>query len=255
MQTEQLRELARRLSEAGLRDHETARICGRSIETVRRWRDLDQRAAGLVRPLRKGHCPVCRETGVPRPEYAYLLGPYLGDGHLVRQARDVYRLEIACCDDWPGLIDAAAAAVTAVMPASKVGRRQRTGCTCVGSYSRHWPCLFPQHGPGMKHTRKIELVPWQQEIVDEFTEEFVRGLIHSDGCRGINKVRRKVAGEYRRYEYPRYFFSNTSADIRRLYTDALDRLGIAWKQSNARNISVAKREAVARLDEFVGPKY
>jgi hypothetical protein len=36
---------------------------------------------------------------------------------------------------------------------------------------------------------------------------------------------------------------------------ALDRLGIPWTQMNAKNISVAKREAVARLDEFVGAKY
>ena len=43
--------------------------------------------------------------------------------------------------------------------------------------------------------------------------------------------------------------------IRRLFTDALDSLGIEWKQSNHRNTSIAKREAVARLDEFVGPKY
>lgn len=57
------------------------------------------------------------------------------------------------------------------------------------------------------------------------------------------------------YEYPRYFFTNTSDDIRTLFTDALDRLGIEWKQANARNSSVAKREAVARLDEFVGAKY
>ena len=34
-----------------------------------------------------------------------------------------------------------------------------------------------------------------------------------------------------------------------------DRLGIAWAQMNKKNISVAQREAVARLDEFVGPKY
>jgi hypothetical protein len=32
-------------------------------------------------------------------------------------------------------------------------------------------------------------------------------------------------------------------------------LGIDWKQPNARNISIARKDAVARLDEFVGPKY
>lgn len=107
----------------------------------------------------------------------------------------------------------------------------------------------------MKHTRKIELNPWQEEIVAEFTQEFIRGLIHSDGCRSMNRVRRRLACSERWYEYPRYLFTNASDDIRRLFTDALDRLGIEWKRSNKRVISVARKEAVARLDEFVGPKY
>ena len=46
-----------------------------------------------------------------------------------------------------------------------------------------------------------------------------------------------------------------SADIHRLCGDALDRLGVAWRFSKPTTISVARREAVARLDEFVGPKY
>jgi hypothetical protein len=38
-------------------------------------------------------------------------------------------------------------------------------------------------GPGKKHLRSIQLEPWQQALVDQATEEFVLGLIHSDGCR------------------------------------------------------------------------
>jgi hypothetical protein len=37
--------------------------------------------------------------------------------------------------------------------------------------------------------------------------------------------------------------------------EALDRLGVEWRLSRRNSISVAQREAVARLDEFVGPKY
>lgn len=133
--------------------------------------------------------------------------------------------------------------------------RLAPGAVDVNSQSKHWPCLFPQHGPGRKHERKIALVAWQQKIVDGFTEEFVRGLIHSDGCRTTNRVRKRLRDGDRWYEYPRYNFTNVSLDIQRLFTDALDRLGIAWAQMNAKNISVAKREAVGRLDEFVGPKY
>lgn len=112
-----------------------------------------------------------------------------------------------------------------------------------------------QHGQGKKHARRIALEAWQQHIVDEFTKEFVRGLIHSDGSRSTNRVRHALKDGDRWYEYPRYFFTNESTDIMRLFPDALDLLGIAWKRSNRNNISIAKREAVARMDAFVGPKY
>jgi hypothetical protein len=41
-----------------------------------------------------------------------------------------------------------------VMPLSAVFTRQCTGITEVKSGSGHWPCLFPQHDPGMKNARK-----------------------------------------------------------------------------------------------------
>ncbi|GAB3981798.1 hypothetical protein GCM10029978_083720 [Actinoallomurus acanthiterrae] len=228
-------------------------MCGVSVGAVRHWKYGNRRANSNVDP--RGTCPRCSDRPLDRRAYAYLLGLYLGDGHIAHHRREVLRLTIACCDDWPGLMDLAAEAVAAVMPHSSVGRLQRTGCTLVNSYSKHWACLFPQHGPGMKHTRKIALESWQEEIVAEFTEEFVRGLIHSDGCRSMNRVRRPLKDGDRWYEYPRYTFVNESADIRELFTEALDRLGIDWKQSNRKTISVARREAVARLDGFVGPKY
>jgi hypothetical protein len=48
---------------------------------------------------------------------------------------------------------------------------------------------------------------------------------------------------------------NESADILKLCRETLDRLGVEWRYSKPNTISVAKRDAVARLDEFVGPKY
>ncbi len=125
----------------------------------------------------------------------------------------------------------------------------------MNSHSKHWPCPFPRHGPGKKHTRKITLQPRQHKIVARFGEQFVHGLIHSDGSRPVNRVRHTLDGGERWYEYSRYVFTNESADITALFTDAPDRLGIAWRRSNRTNISVARRKAVTRLDEFVGPKY
>jgi hypothetical protein len=123
------------------------------------------------------------------------------------------------------------------------------------SCSRHWPCLFPQHGAGKKHLRKIELAAWQQIIVERHPGEFARGLLHSDGYRGLNRIRHTLDSGERWYEYPRYLFVNESADILRLCGQTLDRLGVEWRYSKPNTISVAKRDAVARLDEFVGPKY
>jgi hypothetical protein len=187
--------------------------------------------------------------------YAYLLGLYLGDGCLTRQGKDVYLLSIACCDAWPGLITAAKDATRQVMPSSAVFSRQRIGMTEVKSTSKHWPCLFPQHGPGMKHTRKIELAEWQQAIVDRYPGDLVRGLFHSDGYRGMNRVRRVLADGDHWYEYPRYLFVNMSQDILGLCGAALDRLEVEWRFSKPTTISVAKKEAVALLDAFVGPKH
>ncbi len=116
----------------------------------------------------------------------------------------------------------------------------------VYSLSKHWICLFPQHGPGRKHERRIALATWQQEIVDLDPRPLVKGLIHSDGCRVLNWVNGTP--------YPRYHFHNVSPDIRAIFGRAGDQLGIEWRQNNRVSLSVARCDSVALLDEFVGPK-
>ncbi|MEU5640501.1 helix-turn-helix domain-containing protein [Streptomyces milbemycinicus] len=236
---------------------------GRSLNSVSRQIGISRAAIRAwqvrIQPLSRGDtCVRCApEPGLPEDPaaYAYLLGLYLGDGCVSRLKTGVYFLRIACADVWPGLIDACAAAVRAVRPDNSVCRVQRQGCVMVTGYSKHWPCLFPQHGPGKKHERPIVLEPWQLEIVGANPWELARGLVHSDGCRITNWTTRDVGGVRKRYEYPRYFFTNKSDDIRKLYTDTLDRLGVEWKRSNAWNISVAKRASVALMDTHIGPKY
>jgi hypothetical protein len=242
------------LSRQGLTDREVARITGVPLATFRKWRTGRRRDPKAPRH-REPRCPQCYGTPLDEPAYAYLFGLYLGDGNLSRHRRDVFALSIACGDAWPGLILTAKRAVRDVMPSSSVFGVQRIGMTEVKCYSKHWPCLFPQHGPGMKHTRKIELAEWQQTIVDRYPGDFARGLFHSDGCRGVNRVRRTLSDGDHWYEYPRYLFSNESKDILGLCGAALDQLQVDWRFARPNMISVAKKDAVARLDEFVGPKY
>jgi hypothetical protein len=198
-----------------------------------------------------------REDEVVYPRKTVELARHLSDLGILDRENAAHVLWLACADSWPGLLDLAKQTVSLVIPTSRVFCASPRGvaCTYVKSVSKHWPCLFPQHGPGRKHERTIELEPWQQEIVTDHPGDFVRGLFHSDGCRLINRVRRPLKDGDRWYEYPRYLFVNKSADIHRLCGEALDRLGVAWRFSKPTTISVARREAVARLDEFVGPKY
>jgi len=144
------------------------------------------------------------------------------------------------------------AAMSLTMPASKatMSRDSRAQMLNLVSFSKHWPHLFPQHGPGVKHERKIALEPWQRRIVDRYPGRLLRGLIHSDGCRVVNTIRHPK----KTYSYPRYFFSNRSLDIQRIFCGACDRLGVAWRQDGPWNVSVARRESVAILDRHVGPK-
>jgi hypothetical protein len=107
-----------------------------------------------------------------------------------------------------------------------------------------------QHGPGKKQNRTIALSLWQVRIVEADPGRFVRGLIHSDGWRGLNRVR--VKG--RLYAYPRYQFSSRSNDIRQLFIYGCELLGVAWRLWGRYHVSVARRESVELLDRFVGPK-
>jgi hypothetical protein len=171
---------------------------------------------------------------------------YLGDGCISEHPR-AFRLRITLDVKYPGIVEECAAALRAVRPKQRawIGRYRR-GCLEVSMYFSHWPCFFPQHGPGRKHHRRIELVPWQTEIVSEYRRELVRGLIHSDGCR--------VIANDRGVESIRYHFSNLSDGIQRIHTNSLDSLRIPWTQPSSRDIAVYRKRATALLDEFVGPK-
>ncbi|MYW02133.1 helix-turn-helix domain-containing protein [Streptomyces sp. SID3343] len=249
-----LRRQAINLLQAGLSNADVARALRVPPGTVGYWRHVDRSRRGALPGRPPTPCFRCRDLACDRQAYSYLLGLYLGDGHIVAHPR-AYSLTISCANAWPGLMRACADTITRVLPGSDSNFVPRQGCTDVKRYSQHWPCLFPQHGPGRKHERSIVLAPWQNEIVRAEPWALVRGLIHSDGCRNVNWTTRMVAGERKRYEYPRYLFANESADIMRILTTTLDQLGVEWKFARPNLLSVARRASVALMDQHVGPKY
>jgi hypothetical protein len=240
-----------------LNDCDISRRTGIPRGTIRDWRSgktprrdgFGARISSLESCPRCGH-PRHDSTALPIDEYAYLLGLYLGDGMISRARRDVFKLRIVLDASYPGIIGECRAAMLSVCPPRKVNQVRRPGCIEVYSYSKSWPCLFPQHGPGRKHLRRIQLADWQLDIVSVCPEKLLRGLIHSDGCYSVNTIKHPA----KTYAYPRYLFSNRSDDIRQIFCDACDRLGIEWRVMTQTEISIARHESVAMVDEFVGPK-
>jgi hypothetical protein len=247
-----MRERATQTMAAGIAFGDICRALGLPRGTVAHWLYGERARRRLLNPPEPTRCARRRaEPGIPEDaaNYSYLLGLYLGDGHLVTKVK-VPVLRVYCTDTWPGLIKLCEAAMLAVL-AKSVHRVQNKGCVGVQSYSNHWPRLLPQHGPGKKHDRPIFLADWQQPVIDENSGQFLRGLFHSDGCRVTNRITRKD----KTYLYPRYMFSNESTDIMGLCQQSLDRLGISWKMCRPNLLSVARKQAVADLDQHVGPKW
>jgi hypothetical protein len=56
------------------------------------------------------------------------------------------------------------------------------------------------------------------------------------------------------YWYPRYSFTSHSEDIRGLFCECCEKVGVEWRQMNRWNISVARRDSVALMDRFIGAK-
>jgi hypothetical protein len=247
------------LIEAGINDCEVGRRLGIPRGTIRDWRVGVASGSGGRTKFWSGQRPSptcfrCNEDWVDEEAYAYLLGQYLGDGCLSLMAKQVYRLRIVCDLRYPDIIDEIASTTVITRGVEQVGFIMRTGCVEVYSDRKHWPCLFPQHGPGLKHQRLIELAPWQQSIVSAHPKALIRGLIHSDGNRHVNPITRRLPSGTRHYRYTRYMFTNVSTDILGIFTDALDLLDVHWTRTTARDIAVSRREDVTFLDSFIGPK-
>ena len=161
---------------------------------------------------------------------------------------------------YPGIVDAAEEAIQATMPGiatrrylpkDNVVRVRRVesvaGATCSRSTD-----------PAGSTCAPIELervAAWISRA--RYPRELLRGLIHSDGCRTINRFKTKLpSGRVAAYEYPRYFFSNLSrGHPARSSASTASCSAFAWTQSNPRNISVSHRKSVALMDEFIGPKW
>jgi hypothetical protein len=238
-----------------MRDADNAAKHGVAVKTIRRWRRVYQRQG---QPRGQDHtsarCPRCEGGLLVGPAYAELLGWYLGDGHISQGRRGVYALHVFNDRTYVRINEHVADLMRQVKPGGRPHTRVVPGCLITTVSWKHWPCLFPQHGPGRKHERVLGMADWQWALVRQHPADFLRGLFHSDGSRVNNWATRPVAGVTKRYDYPRWQFTNCSQEIHQWCCDALDLVGVPWRRSNAKTTSVSTRAGVARLDALIGPK-
>jgi hypothetical protein len=237
-------EAALEMSRSGAGASEIGARLGVSRRTISDWLRGD-----IPHAAHLGACPRCfahHNLAALPSEYVYLLGLYLRDGCLALHKRNVYKLRITLDRKYPGIIEEAAGAVAVISGRAHVLKRS-DNCVEVYSFWRPWICHLPQHGPGKKHDRVIQLTHWQQDLVDRWPELPLRGLIQSDGCRFVSTRRCN-------WSAPRYSLSNRSADIHGIFRRACELVALSWTIGGPYTTYVSRKADVARLDEFIGPK-
>lgn len=88
--------------------------------------------------------------------YSYLLAVYLGDGYICL-TRKTFRLRVACDSKYPNIIQRISTAIHQFCPQNSINivKVKNSRSIEVVCSSNSWPQLFPQHGVGEKHTRRI----------------------------------------------------------------------------------------------------
>ena len=185
---------------------------------------------------------------------AELLAMYLGDGCISQHPR-TQRLRIVLDVRYPGIIEDTRTLLERCFPRNCVDAVGAPGCLHLAVYSSHLACLFPQHGPGPKHKRRIILEPWQHETCAAAPWNFIRGCIRTDGCSFINRT---DIHRTEPYEYLSYEFSNTSKDIVDHFRESCARVDVFTRanrdQRGRWSVRINRRESVAKMLEHVGLK-
>lgn len=237
------------LSREGLTQREISVRTGVPLGTVRNWQRGRNRSAP-PKPRRRRRPPVPDLLTLPTPDYPYLLGFYLGDGCLSRQSNGSWCLRIVSDASYPALLREAQAAMESVSGGT-AWQRKRAGQHAfeLGLTWWHWPLVFPQHGPGRKHSRRIVLADWQRNLIEQDPRPFLRGLIHSDGWRPQSRTRQRQGLRLSALSVLEPVSGHQGPVHLGLRPDG-DRVAAM----GAHHISVARRGSVAKLDEFIGAK-
>lgn len=175
--------------------------------------------------------------------YNFILGLYIGDGCITKN-RMSYKLRIVQDKKYQNSIQEISCVLNDFFQKSSTVT-QREGCSVVTIFDKYLPLYFPQHGPGKKHDRKIELSDFQIKNIDY--GNLMRGLFVSDGSYYLAVKK-----------YERYNFTNKSLEIINIFRDCLNHFDILHKWRIKPNgiyiVEIQKKSEVIKMKEIVGVK-
>lgn len=186
------------------------------------------------------------ESEEAQKAYSHILAVYLSDGHIIKMPHKEKLYKISLYNDikYPLNTKEWADNLQKILTKNRVLVYQRNGYNMkiVISYNQNLLLLFPQHGPGEKYTRKLELADWQKKIIQKYPEQFIRGCIQSDGC-----IYWQVIGNH---SYKRYNYVNKSSDIMDFFLFACECVGIKKEKylSPKRQVFVAQNFSKNDID-------
>ncbi len=250
MKTQKEFDLVMRLKKDGSNNSKISRTTGISRSTVVDW---------IYRPPKHFTGKPCNYSSnvdlkgqiisdkTKHEAYSYLLGLYLGDGYINKKIRS-YMIRFSLDKKYKKLNDFTKEMLKIIFPDNTIGIIDFKNHIDLSIHNINLPSIFPQHGKGMKYTRKVVLTEWQKNILID--EHFLKGLIYSDGCFFIRNVGK--------YSYNACCFTNKSVDIQRLFQGICDKFSIEWKYSKRKtgvyDTNVQKQEAFNRIVELIGTK-
>lgn len=175
--------------------------------------------------------------------YNFILGLYIGDGCITKNKMS-YKIRIVQDSKYQNSIKEISS-VMEIFFQKRSSLTQQEGCAVVTIFDKYLPLYFPQHGPGKKHERKIELSQFQLENLDY--ENLMRGLFISDGSYYLAKKK-----------YERYNFTNKSLDIINIFRQCLYHFDISHgfriKPNGIYIVEIQKKSEVMKTKEIVGVK-
>jgi len=172
-------------------------------------------------------------------EYSYLLGLYLGDGH-ISQLKRTQRIRFFLDSKYDSLNDYVNKSLSKLFFNNKTNIiKSNYNMVTIYVCSSDLIKLFPQHGIGKKHERPINLTEWQKSII--IPEELIKGLFHSDGT------------YYHSANRDYYQFKNYSKDILNIFKTYCDILGVNYTEQE-KVINFYSRKNVNQLKQIIGTK-